>query len=221
MSALTSNNFKSTTIKGTLQVSDHPTDETKLANAIFDRDITVGGTIINTNLTYILNTFIKWISFPSLTYQSGQGLKISWNKTGGAGETNFINYQDQGGETAFTFWNTSPYLIPTLVLTILNSGYILVNGINNTSATALEYIKNLTSDVQTQINTMITNITNNTTNITSNTANITTNTTNIASNTTDITNNTTNITSNTTNISSNTNNIASNTNNIASNTSNI
>jgi hypothetical protein len=50
MTTLTSNNFKSTTIKGTLQVSDHPTDNTKLANAIFDRDINVVGNIINDDL---------------------------------------------------------------------------------------------------------------------------------------------------------------------------
>jgi hypothetical protein len=43
---------------------------------------------------------------------------------------------------------------------ILNNGYILINGINNTSSTAIEYIKNLSSDAQTQINNINTSLSN-------------------------------------------------------------
>ena len=59
------NEFKSTKIRGELSVSDHPTDNTKLANAIFDRDITVSGNIINSNLDNKLNQCVKTGDFPT------------------------------------------------------------------------------------------------------------------------------------------------------------
>jgi hypothetical protein len=90
-----------------------------------------------------------------MSYQNGQGLKIAWNKTNGAGETNFINYQDGGGDTCYTFWNTSPSIIPTLVFTIKNNAYILCSGVNNCPASAIEFCKNINQDVQTALNNTI------------------------------------------------------------------
>ena len=155
------NNFKETKIRGTLQVSDHPTDNTKLANAIFDRDITVSGNIINTDLTNKLNSCIKTGAFPNPSETSlNSGLSISWNQLGGTGESDIINYQQYGGGTSFAFYNVSVSLIPTLLIRILNNGYVLLNGINGISSTTLNFLDGVSSNIQSQLNTLSNNFSN-------------------------------------------------------------
>ncbi len=85
----------------------------------------------------------------------------------------------------------------------------------------LQYIGNLSSDVQIQINGINSDIATNTSDIAANTAAIATNTTNIAANTAAIATNTTDIATNATNIAANTAAIATNTTDIATNATNI
>jgi len=154
------NNFKETKIRGTLQVSDHPTDNTKLANAIFDRDITVSNIIHNTDLDNKFNECIKTGDFPPNTTSDLSGVKFCWNNNTGYGHTLITNFQQLGGYKAFEFWNVSSNIVPTLLLSILNNGFVLLNGVNNTSSQCIEYIKNLSSDCQSQINTLSNNFSN-------------------------------------------------------------
>ena len=153
------NNFKSTKIRGELSVSDHPTDNTKLSNAIFDRNITVSGEIINTDLTNKLNQCVKTGDFPPNTISDVSGVKFSWNNNTGYGHTLITNFQQLGGYKAFEFWNVSTNIIPTLLISILNSGYILCNGINGISSTTLSYL-DVTSSIQSQLNTLSNNFSN-------------------------------------------------------------
>ena len=87
--------------------------------------------------------------------------------------------------------------------------------------TELQYIGTITSNVQTQINGLNSDIATNTSNIATNTTNIATNTTNIATNTAAIATNTTDIATNTTDIATNASNITANTAAIATNTTDI
>ena len=201
------NNFKSTTVRGNFNNSDYA-DGTVQANAIFDRNLTVSGIINNDDLTNKLNSCVKTGDFPPNTTSDLSGVKFSWNNNSGLGHTLVTNFQQQGGYKAFEFWNVSSSIIPTLLISILNNGYVLLNGINNTSSNAIEYIKNLSSDCQTQLSNLASLISTNTTNIATNTSNISTNTSNIATNTSNIATNTSNIATNTSNIATNTSNIA-------------
>ena len=87
--------------------------------------------------------------------------------------------------------------------------------------TELQYIGTLSSDVQTQINGLNSNIATNASDITANTAAIATNTTDIATNASNITANTAAIATNTTDIATNTSDITVNTAAIATNTTDI
>jgi hypothetical protein len=78
----TYNNFKSTTIKGTLQVSDHPTDNTKLSNAIFDRNVTVGQ-YLKVNGIINADNYFFGITESNL-YSDRLGFAIAWNNPGSA-----------------------------------------------------------------------------------------------------------------------------------------
>jgi hypothetical protein len=102
-----------------------------------------------TGLNTFTNILIKSSTFPTTT-SSLQGLSVGWNKSGGSGEVDFICY-GQGGISGFRFYGVSQTLAPTLFAQILNTGFIVCNGVNSISSTVLNYLLGVSSNIQTQL----------------------------------------------------------------------
>ena len=87
----TYNNFKATTVRGAFNNLDYA-DNSVQASANFQRDVTIGGVIINTDLTNKLNSCIKTGDFPPNTTSDISGVKFCWNNGIGYGHTLITNF---------------------------------------------------------------------------------------------------------------------------------
>jgi hypothetical protein len=112
--SLTYNNFKSTTVRGNFHNADDTTNSI-IANAVFDRDIHVGGNIIIgtqdllnllKQLTYTMGYGVKLSTdYPTSSIaDNSQGYQCYWNDIHpGYGQTDFLNYSQAGVNGGFTF----------------------------------------------------------------------------------------------------------------------
>jgi hypothetical protein len=140
----------------------------------------------NTNVTTLQNQCSN-ISYSSGTTIISGNLQVTGNESGPNGSLGgFYNISTNRGY--FSAVESTGYI--TLGMTTNLTSSLVVNSLSFTPiqlSNIFLYTKNLTSDCQTQLNTITTNVLSNATNITSNTSAITSNTTNITSNTSSIT----------------------------------
>jgi hypothetical protein len=167
--------------------------------------------IVNAGGTTILNSNLALINFLSGT-SSNINTRFTSNETNIttllSRTTGLSNSSTITTCTGRWIFNQTPTMAGSLRLDVSllvgNQGNITIT---NATLQKINYLSNVTSDINTSLTTLTNDITTNTNNITTNTNDITTNTNNITTNTNDITTNTNNITTNKNNITTNTNNI--------------
>jgi hypothetical protein len=162
--------------------------------------------IVNTGGTTILNSNLALINFLSGT-SSNINTRFTTNETNITAvqsKTTNISYNLAVNTTTCAsrwIFNATPTMAGSLRL---DASLLVGTGgnvtITNATLQKINFLSNVTSDINTSLTTLTNNTTTNTNNITTNTNNITTNTNNITTNTNDIATNTNNITTNTNSI---------------------
>ena len=124
------------------------------------------------------------ITFPTTNTGTKTGLSLYYNNTGGTYEVDYLAQSGNSGVAGHYFYVSSSTSAPVSVFYMNNStitvpasktfsllGTLLVNA-TSISPTVLSYLSGLSSNAQTQLNTLTTNTTTNTSNISSNTTSI-------------------------------------------------